>query len=202
MSIYVRIPFSLTTGGLVLLAGLSLHSVPLQWGVLLLLLLIYLFMAWLRQDWWTHTRYALFTGLLLVLIGILRLSYGINLSCGYLLVPLILLLAKEQQQRYRRFAALLAAITFLALFAICYPSAFVFQLLPYIIVLYICMRAINIYKEAHRLSQQHVQELAQAHHELQHVYEALQEASLHSLRSTVLAERTRLARDMHDGLGH
>ncbi len=202
MSIYIRIPFSLTTGGLVLLAGLSLRSVPLQWGGLILLLLIYLSMIWLRQDGWTYTRYMLFTVLLLVLIGILRLSYGINLYCGYLLVPLVLLLAKEQQQRYRHFAALLAAITVLALFAICYPSTFVFQLLAYTIVLYVCIRAINIYKEATRLSQQHVQELAQAHHELQSMYEALQEASLHLLRYTVLAERTRLARDMHDGLGH
>lgn len=202
MSIYVRILFSLTVGGLVLLAGLSLHPAPLLWGMLIPLLLTYLFMAWLRQDWWTHTRYVLFTGLVLILIGILRLSYGINLFCGYLVVPLVLLLAKEQQQAYRHFAALLAAITVLTLFALCFPSAFVFQLLAYTIILYACIRAINVYKEATRLSQQHVQELAQAHHELHYLYEALQEASLHSLRSTVLAERTRLARDMHDGLGH
>ncbi|QBD80767.1 sensor histidine kinase [Ktedonosporobacter rubrisoli] len=202
MSIYIRILFSLTIGGLVLLSGFSLRPVPLQCGVLILLLLTYLCMIWLRQDLWTHTRYVLLTALLLALVGILRLSYGINLYYGYLMIPLVLLLAKEQQQEYRRFAALLAAITVLALFAICYPSTFVFQVLAYTIVLYICIRAINIYKEATRLSQQHVQELAQAHHELQHLYEALQEASLHSLRYTVLAERTRLARDMHDGLGH
>ncbi len=202
MSMYVRIPFSLTSGGLVLLAGLSLHATFLLWPVLSLILLSYLFMTWQRQNWWTHTRYALLTGLILMFICILRLSYGANLYYGYLLIPLVLLLAKEQQQRYSRFATLLAAIAVLALFAMCYPSTFVFQLLAYTIVLYVCIRAINVYKEATRLSQQHVQELAQAQHELQHMYEALQEASLHSLRYATLAERTRLARDMHDGLGH
>jgi signal transduction histidine kinase len=75
-------------------------------------------------------------------------------------------------------------------------------LLPAAITLYICVRAINKYKEAHRLSQLHVQLLDEAHRELQQTHAALQEASVHSMRYAALAERTRLAQEMHDGLGH
>src|SRR6266581_1551527 len=71
-----------------------------------------------------------------------------------------------------------------------------------VIALYFCIRAINIYKESYRLTQRHVQELAEAHRELQQTHAALQEASVHSMRYAALAERTRLARDMHDGIGH
>lgn len=78
----------------------------------------------------------------------------------------------------------------------------VFQLLWEAIILYVCIRAINTLKEAYRLSQLHLQELDEVHRALQQMHEALQEASVHFMRYAALAERTRLARDMHDGLGH
>ncbi len=180
----------------------SLQQTPLAESLLTIIPLIYLAMTWARQKWLTHTVYAVSTGLVIVFIGILRFSYGINVYGGMLLTPLVLLQAREQRQRYRRFTGPLAVITLAVMFAISYPSSFVFQLLWLAIVLYICIRAINIYKEAYRLSQQHVKELDEAHRELQQTYTALQEASVHSVRYAALTERTRLARDMHDGLGH
>lgn len=202
MNIYIRILFIPTVLVLVLLYGLSLQQTPLTWSLLTIIVFIYLAMIWARQSWLTYTVYAVSTVLVIILIGILRLSYGTNIYGGMFLTPLILLQAREQRQQYRRFTGALAVITLAAQFAICYPSTLAFQVAWIAIVLYFCVCAINIYKEAYRLSQQHVKELDEAHRELQQIYTALQEASVHSVRYAALAERTRLARDMHDGLGH
>lgn len=60
-------------------------------------------------------------------------------------------------------------------------------------------------KEAERnhaeLAKMHVQ-LEHAHKELQKAHAELQEASVLSLRYAVLEERTRIARDIHDSIGH
>lgn len=137
-----------------------------------------------------------------VLLIALRFLDGLTLSGNMLFIPLVLLLAREQCKPLRPITLLLAGVAFAAMAVASFPAPFMQPLLLDSGALYICIRAINIYKEANRLSQQQAQELAQARDELQHMYEALQEASLHSLRSATLAERTRLARDMHDGLGH
>src|SRR6266566_5624626 len=201
MNIYVRSLLSLATLVLVTLDGRSLQQTPLTWSVLAVIMLIYLVMIWVRQSWWTRTKYVLAVCLLMALTLILHLFNGGNSYVGSLLVPLVLLLAREQQH-YRQFTAILAALTIAVIFALSFPSPLAFALLPGVITLYFCVRAINKYKEAHRLSQLHVQLLDEAHQELQQTHAALQEASVHSMRYAALAERTRLARDMHDGLGH
>ena len=202
MNIYVRSLLSLATLALVTLYGLSLRQTPLAWSALAAILLIYLVMIWVHQSWWTRTKYALFVCLLLALTLILYLFNGRGIFDASLLVPLVMLLAREQQQHYRHYTTMLAAMTIAVMFAVSYTSPFVWPLLPAVITLYFGIRAINIYKEAYRLGQLHLQELNEAHQELQQTHEALQEASVHSMRYAALAERTRLARDMHDGLGH
>ncbi len=202
MNIYVRSLLSLATLALVTLYGLSLRQTPLAWSALAAILLIYLVMIWVNQLWWTRTKYALFVCLLLALTLILYLFNGRGIFDASLLVPLVMLLAREQQQHYRHYTTMLAAMTIAVMFAVSYTSPFVWPLLPAVITLYFGIRAINIYKEAYRLGQLHLQELNEAHQELQQTHEALQEASVHSMRYAALAERTRLARDMHDGLGH
>jgi signal transduction histidine kinase len=202
MNTYIRSLFTFTVLAYTILYGHSLQQTPLIWSLLTVILLIYLAMTWARPHRLTHTVYAIFTGLVIVLIGILRFAYGINVYAGMFLAPLVLLQAREQRQHYRYFSMLLAAITLVVLFAISYPSSFVYQEVLITIVLYVCIRAINIHKEAYRLSQLHIEELDEAHRELQQMYTALQEASVHSIRYAALTERTRLAQDMHDGLGH
>ena len=202
MNIYIRIPFTFMVLAYTILYGLSLQQTPLPWSLLTIILFIYLVMIWARQSWLTYTVYLVSTGLVIALIGILHFSYGINVYSGMLLSPLVLLQAREQRQHYRLFSTLLAVITVAMLLAISYPALFVWQEVLITIVLYFCICGINIHKEAYRLSQQHVKELDEAHRELQQMYTALQEASIHSMRYAALAERTRLAQDMHDGLGH
>ncbi|MEG7283224.1 sensor histidine kinase [Bacillus sp. 0909A] len=75
--------------------------------------------------------------------------------------------------------------------------------------LYVFFSSMRFRREARReaernhaeLANMHVQ-LEQAHEELQKAHTELQEASVLSLRYAVLEERTRIARDIHDSIGH
>lgn len=202
MNIYIRSLLTLIVLAFAILDGLSLQRTPLVWSLLVIILFIYLMMIWVRENWLTHGVYVVSTVLVIASICTLRLLYGINSYGSLLLMPLVMLQARELRQYYRLFSMLLAVITMAVMFAISYPSWLIFVVLPATIGSYFSVRAINALKEAYRLSQQHVKELDEAHRELQQMYTALQEASVHSMRYAALAERTRLARDMHDGLGH
>ncbi|WP_341414678.1 sensor histidine kinase [Paenibacillus filicis] len=74
---------------------------------------------------------------------------------------------------------------------------------------YVLLWGARIRREADEESKRHYAELqvlhgqlAKAHEELQQTHRELEEASLHSLRYAVLEERTRIARDLHDSIGH
>jgi signal transduction histidine kinase len=64
-----------------------------------------------------------------------------------------------------------------------------------IISVYMGMRGYRLRFEAGEVSRAHLEELQKAHSELQ-------EATVKSMQHAVLEERTRIARDIHDSLGH
>src|SRR5262249_30991379 len=140
-------------------------------------------------------------GLALALVLAVFLLDGARVYASALLIPPFLLLAREQGE-YRRLTTSLAAVVMLAMLALSRLAPFAFTLLPGVLTLDGCVRAINIYKGAPRLGQRHLAALDAAHRELQQVHAELQEASVHSMRYAALVERTRLARELHDGLGH
>jgi signal transduction histidine kinase len=201
MSWRIRGMTSMLTIAIVTLYGGFLREIPLEWGALIAILIISLVMIWVRQFWWTRTKYALSVGLLIVLTLVLSLFNAWDPYSSALLIPPVLVLARDVQ-KYPRFTAMLAAVAMAVMFAISYASGLAFALLPWMILSTLSIRGINKYKEVYRLSQLHVQALAEAHQELQQTHAALQEASVQSVRYAALAERTRLARDMHDGIGH
>lgn len=201
MNRYIRILFSTATLALMLLYGLSSKVSMLTWGGLTIILLIYLVMIWVHPNWWTRNRYILLTASVTVLVLLLSLEGGKTAYLWYLLLPLALLLAKEQQ-KYWRLAALLTIATLASIIMVLPDYTNALEVLPEVLALYFCIRGINIYKESYRLSQLHVQKQDEANRELQQMHGALQEATVHSMRYAALAERTRLARDMHDGIGH
>ncbi|NRS49722.1 sensor histidine kinase [Brevibacillus sp. HB2.2] len=67
---------------------------------------------------------------------------------------------------------------------------------------YLGARGLSIQNQAKESSQQHLKQLQEAHVGLQEAHSELQEASVNTLRAAVLEERTRIARDVHDALGH
>lgn len=201
MNAYVRALFSLATLALLVFYGWTLHPAPPMWGLLAVTCLLYQAMIWTRESWWTRPRYAVAVGLALTLALAVSLFDGGQVYASVLLIPPVLLLAREQRE-HRHLATSLAAAMMVAMLALSRLAPFAFTLLPGVLTLYVCVRAINIYKGAHRLSQRHLEALDAAHRELQQAHAELQEASVHSMRYAALVERTRLAREMHDGLGH
>ena len=203
MNPFIRNLFSATTLLLVALYALSIPHDPLAWSLLSCMALLYLGIIWLPLSWWTPARYVLGVSLMIALAGILilMLPSSHDLTSGLLLVPLILLLAREQGQQ-RSLATLLAVLTMVAMVGLAYGSAYTWTLLAVVIALYMSVRAINIYKQAYQLSQQNIEALRAAHQKLQETHDALQAATMDSMRYAALAERARLAREIHDGLGH
>jgi signal transduction histidine kinase len=194
----------LFSGALLVFFALYTHAFPrspVVWVGAAIIMLIYLTMVWAPQRWWTRTKYIASVCLVLAIAIALAPINGKNAADPYLLFPLVLLLAKEQHH-YRRIATVLAAVTLVVFFVFALPSTGAFIWEGGVIALYFSVRAINIYKVAHRLSESRLQALDQAHQELQKVHAELQEARLHSMRYAALVERTRLAQEVHDGLGH
>ncbi|MGO8947006.1 MAG: sensor histidine kinase [Ktedonobacterales bacterium] len=201
MNQYVRILFSIMLPVFFLFDGILAQRSLLAWCGLAIILLLYLLIVWTDQSWWTRTKYALAVGLAITLTLIIHRFNGGNGYDSSLLVPLVLLLAKEQRN-HRRFTTVLAIVTMGVIISIAPTYALALWWIVSVIPVYLSIRFINISKEANRLSQLHLQELAEAHQELERTHAALQEASVHSIRYAALAERTRLAQDLHDGIGH
>jgi len=63
-------------------------------------------------------------------------------------------------------------------------------------------RGYRMQKEAFKTSQLHLEQLQKAHQELQLAHEQIQEGVVNTMQMMVLQERNRIARDMHDALGH
>jgi signal transduction histidine kinase len=198
----VRGPFALATLALLALYGGTLRPAPLVWGLLAVLCLLYQAMIWVHERRWTRPAYALVIGTAITVTAAISLADGGRATDSLLLIPPVLLLAKEQRGDVRRFAMLLAVATLGAMLALSRLAPFSFAVVSGVVTLYVCIRAINIYKDAHRASQLHLAALDAAHQQLRQAHAELQEASALSMRYAALVERTRLAREMHDGLGH
>ncbi|WP_412847820.1 sensor histidine kinase [Brevibacillus sp. 179-C9.3 HS] len=104
------------------------------------------------------------------------------------------------------------ALYYVTFFGICASSSIYFDeaygfevVITYILSYigwYIGARGFSLQNHAKEASQKHLQQLQEAHDELQEAHSELQEASVNTLRAAVLEERTRIARDVHDALGH
>ncbi len=202
MNRYIRSLFSLTTLALIVLYGLSVQQTLLTWICLSALILSYLMIIWYPESWWNLAKNVLAVSLVIILVTALhQSSRSAAIPGSLLLIPLILLLAREQHD-HRGFFVALAGITMVVMWILAPTAAFVWTVLPVVIALYMSVRAINIYKEAYNLSLQNIDKLSVVNQELKQTYAALQQATVHSMRYVALAERTRLAQDIHDGLGH
>src|SRR5262245_4276872 len=144
MNPYIRTILSAATLTLIALYGWSVQPSFLTWSALGAMASLYLVMIWARQDQWTHARFAAIACLVIALTLVAFLSEGGDADASLLLVPLIALLAKEQED-YRRLAMGLAAVTLTMMAALTRLAPF---LLAAALTLYFGIRAINIYKGA------------------------------------------------------
>jgi len=202
MNRIIRTLFSLTTLVLIVLFGLSGTQTLVSLGVLSVLALLYLTIVWVSEIWWTPIKYILAASIVIALVAALNFSVqNTTFPASLLLIPLVLLLTRDQQNN-QIFIVALAVVTMFGMAILAPHDSFIWAALPVTGALFMSVRAVNIYKAAYRLSLQNIEELQAAKRELQQTNEALQEATVHSMRYAALAERTRLAQEIHDGLGH
>lgn len=166
-----------------------------QYGTLLILLL-YTLIIWVPTIWRSRTIYIILSIIIISTALYLHYRYGsVNSS---LLWPLLFLsIFINRDYRYVTIVVSLVTIIVIAL-----VYAFSFGSLLAIIGIFLVVRSSQIRQNAHALTKLHLDQLDRAHQELQEAHLELQEASAHSVRYAALEERTRLAREIHDGLGH
>jgi signal transduction histidine kinase len=161
---------------------------------------IYLFMIWSPKRWWSAPKYTLVS---IVLIGTVLLLHF--LDAGFpgdkLLWPLVFLLAVAPG-KFIRTTSLQAIATIVVILELSWINSFPYETLLALGGLYIGMRGQSLFREVYRINKEQLVRLDKTHEELKAVHAELQEATLHSMQYAALSERTRLAREIHDGLGH
>jgi signal transduction histidine kinase len=162
----------------------------------LLVLLLYIVLIWAKKTWWNEIRYFIVSFLIIAVVLLLHHFY--DSSNTALLWPLFCILVLISRD-YRPLSILIGIVALSAIILIYSASlGTLFTLLGIILI----VRSIQIRRAANRLTAVHLKELNQAHEELKTTHAALQEANVHAVRYAALEERTRLAREIHDGLGH
>ncbi|MED0972763.1 sensor histidine kinase [Bacillus paramycoides] len=156
---------------------------------------IYLGMLYAPKYWWNELKYILLSCILLIITIMLHFfypSYPNNIS----LWPLIIFLAIAEP-KWARTTSILAGITGLIIILFLFLSTATFPYSETLIVigLYTSIRSIAKLREAYQTNQKHLKELDEAHTELQ-------ETTVLSMQYAAFSERARLAREIHDGLGH
>jgi signal transduction histidine kinase len=153
---------------------------------------VYLWMLYSKRSWWSTSKYALFAGILISLSCILYFSFPSYPK--YALWPLIFFLAASEP-KWGKTTTILAAITGITILLLLHAKTFPYQESLIIIGLYFSVHSTSKLKETYQKSQRQLEELNEAHAELQ-------ETTVLSMQYAAFAERTKLAREIHDGLGH
>ncbi len=104
--------------------------------------------------------------------------------------------------RNDRLAVVLNLLTGALMLAISYDGNFPFSLLISLLSTYFGIHSLSRYISVNRINSDQLKELEKVHSELQSAHDELQENALQSVRYAALAERTRIAGEIHDGLGH
>lgn len=162
----------------------------------LFILLMYMVLIWAPVSWWNEFKY--YVVVFSIIAVILIFHYIFDSPAAGMLWPLFFMII-FMTQVYPRVSIITAIST---LFALSLLYEFSLSTILGLLGIIFVARSIKIRRDAHRLTVRHLEELDQAHKELEMAHTELQEASIHSIRYAALEERTRLARDIHDGIGH
>lgn len=161
-------------------------------GVCSIFVAIYLWMLNSPKYWWNEIKYLLFFSVLIILSCIVRFFYPSYPN--YVLLPLLIFLAAAEP-KWAQTTIVLSVITGFLLIWFGHTSMFPYQEILIIVGIYVLIRSTSKLREAYQKNQKQLKELDEAHAELQ-------ETTLLSMRYAAFAERTKLAREIHDGLGH
>lgn len=150
----------------------------------------------IRKSWWNKRNLAIAASIFLIecLVGIIWYQ---EFKLLYLLA--IILFATALRLTFsRNQTPIIVMLVITAVLYTRYGQKDLFNLLSFVIlaiVLYFSIRSRIQRNEAYELNQKHLAELQVA-------YEQLQEASATAMQNAILEERNRIARDIHDAVGH
>lgn len=168
------------------------HGIFAIW-VCIAFVTIYLWMLYAPKYWWNELKYILLSCILLIITIMLHFFYP-SYPNNILLWPLIIFLAIAEP-KWARTTSILAGITGVIIILLLSTATFPYSETLIIIGLYTSIRSIAKLREAYQTNQKHLKELDEAHAELQ-------ETTVLSMQYAAFSERARLAREIHDGLGH
>lgn len=166
---------------------------------ILMILIFEVFFLFAKDSWWTSFKYILVWAI--ILTAFCCLYYGFHINVIEMLAPLVWLMGL-MESKYSKLSISLAVITTLFVIVMSVALDLSVQIIFSLMGIYLGVRSIRIRQDAYRTSQLHLKELNLSLLELQEAHEKLQEASIYSMRYAALEERTRIAREIHDGIGH
>ncbi|RAN86464.1 hypothetical protein B5P41_28985 [Bacillus sp. SRB_28] len=167
----------------------------------------YSFLFWVPKRWWSASKYMLISTLLIsTVVGMYLL--GLGYSSSLLLWPLVYLLAISPA-KFILTTALQAFVTIVVILVLLwinnFPNVDLYALCGILFIMsgvYIGGRILSLLKETYQINQEQFLELEQVHEKLKATHAELQKETLQSMQYAALTERTRIAREIHDGLGH
>ncbi|USG63339.1 sensor histidine kinase [Brevibacillus ruminantium] len=187
---------------LILIPNSYMHETSLQFAFSLLILFCHFFLFWSPKRFWNPLRVEL-AAILLGLVTILKGIIGGAESLG-LMFPLAIFLGGRLEDR--RALIYGTGLGLICLFLIIIsPSTEWAHILSFVLTYVGCFVGAKGYRmqyEAFHQNQIHLEQSQKTLAQLKEAHDELQEAAVHTMQLAVLEERTRIARDLHDQLGH
>lgn len=202
LDIWITGRLSMLLGSLALLYvcyKMSGHQSALAFTVYFVFMAVYLTVMWVPRVSWDVVTFAVATVSLCAVATYFH--YAARLDTAALLWPMVAVLARLPQAKAIQSAAL-AVVCICVILVLSGVSVFPWGELFGLCGVYAMVRGRQIRREAKRLSELHLQELNEAHQALRRAHAELEEATVQAIRYAALAERSRIARDVHDVMGH
>lgn len=153
----------------------------------------YIGMAAAPKGWWDAKRYVMAVCVLVGITVIVRAVHS-DYPDHRILWPLLYMLGVADP-KWNRSTVALAVVTVGLIFAMMLVDGLSYGALAAAVLMYMTIRNQSLLREAHRTNRKQLERLEAA-------YSELQQTSVQAMGYAALTERTRLARDIHDGLGH
>ncbi|WP_051620424.1 sensor histidine kinase [Paenibacillus sp. UNC451MF] len=172
------------------------HGPPLKIGLNVILWLTYSVVLFIPKSRWTRSRIVIAISIIL-----LEAAFGViwfqELNLVYIIAIILFVAAIRLTFAKTQAPEILVIFLTAALYAR-FGNGDIFNIISFVVFaafLYFLIRSRRQRNEMYKLNKKHLVEL-------QYAYDQLHQASATAMQYAVLEERTRIARDIHDAVGH
>ncbi|KON88124.1 hypothetical protein AF332_15785 [Sporosarcina globispora] len=152
----------------------------------------YMLMMVSPKSWWNEKKY--FISVCAIAGNALIIHFIYGYPDHRILWPLLYILGIAEP-KWSRTTDILAVITLITIFFMMMLDKVSYGALAAAVLMYFAVRNQSLLRDAHRTNQKQLAQLNAS-------YSELQQTSVQAMGYAALTERTRLAREIHDGLGH